>query len=129
MCTMFQPPQPTKVLQCSSNNNYCKLNPLSSRCIKASFYIPENRLNSRTARGLRKKIFMKLFYQYMTILVNLSPSSSHLNPLQVGNCDSNSRLVVDEDDNGKFRLERVKAVTAACGLYIIHTILGPSLCI
>ena len=24
------------------------------------------------------------------------------------NCESNSRLVVDEDDNGKFRLERVK---------------------
>ena len=23
------------------------------------------------------------------------------------NCDSNSRLVVDEDDNGKLRLERV----------------------
>ena len=34
--------------------------------------------------------------------------SSHLHPLQVENCDSNSRLVMDEDDNGKFRLERVK---------------------
>ena len=33
-------------------------------------------------------------------------SSSH--PLQVDNCDSNSRLVVDENDNGKFRLERFK---------------------
>ena len=31
--------------------------------------------------------------------------STHLHPLQVENCDSNSRLVVDEDDNGKFRLE------------------------
>ena len=29
-------------------------------------------------------------------------------PLQVENCDSNSRLVVDEDDNGKLLLERVK---------------------
>ena len=28
--------------------------------------------------------------------------------LQVENCDSNSRLVVDEDDNGKFRLEKGK---------------------
>ena len=37
-----------------------------------------------------------------------SPTSSHLYPLQVENCDSNSRLVVDEDDNGKFRLKRVK---------------------
>ena len=27
-------------------------------------------------------------------------------PLQVENCDSNSRLVVDEDDNGKLRPER-----------------------
>ena len=38
------------------------------------------------------------------------PTSSHLHPLQVENCGSNSRLVVDEDDNGKFRLERVKAL-------------------
>ena len=30
----------------------------------------------------------------------------HLHPLQVENCDSNSRLVVDEDDNGKIRPER-----------------------
>ena len=45
------------------------------------------------------KIFMKLIYQYM---------ATNLHPLQVENCHSNSRLVVDEDDNGKFRLERVK---------------------
>ena len=37
----------------------------------------------------------------------LSPTLSHLHPLQVENCDSNLRLVVDEDDNGKFRLESV----------------------
>ena len=48
---------------------------------------------------------MKLFYEYMVI--NLSPTSSHLRPLQVENCDRNSRLVVDEEDNRKFRLERV----------------------
>ena len=41
----------------------------------------------------------------MAIFFNLSPTSSHLHPLQVGNCNSNSRL---EDDNGKFRLEKVK---------------------
>ena len=45
---------------------------------------------------------MKLLYEYMVIFFNLSPTSSHLYPLQV--------LVDDEDDNGKFRLERVKAV-------------------
>ena len=35
-------------------------------------------------------------------------TSSHFHPLHVENCDSNSRLVVDEDDNGKFRVEMVK---------------------
>ena len=52
---------------------------------------------------------MKLVYQYMTFFFNFSLTSSHLYPLQVENCDSNSRLVVDKDDNGKFRLERVKS--------------------
>ena len=39
---------------------------------------------------------MKLFHQYMAIFINLSPSSNHFQPLKVENCDSNSRLVVDE---------------------------------
>ena len=51
---------------------------------------------------------MTLAYQYMAVFFNFSPTSSHLHPLQVENCDSNSQLVVDEDDNGKFRLEWVK---------------------
>ena len=46
-------------------------------------------------------ISMKLVYQYMAVFFNLSPTSNHLHPLQVENCDSNSRLVVDEDDNVK----------------------------
>ena len=54
------------------------------------------------------KISMKLAHQYIAIFFSFSPISSHLHPLQVMNCDSNSWLVVDEDDNGKFRLERVK---------------------
>ena len=53
------------------------------------------------------KISMKLVCQYMIIFFNFSPPSNHLHPLQVENCDSNSWLVVDEDDNGKFRPERV----------------------
>ena len=53
---------------------------------------------------------MKLFYEYMVIFLNFSPTSNHLHPLEDENCDSNSRLVVDEDDNGKFRLEKVKPV-------------------
>ena len=50
---------------------------------------------------------MKLLYEYMVIFFNSSSTSGHFHPLQVENCDNNSRLVVDEDDNGKFRLERV----------------------
>ena len=44
----------------------------------------------------------------MAIIFNFSPTSNHIHPLQVENCDSDSPLVVDEDDNGKLRFERVK---------------------
>ena len=54
-------------------------------------------------KGFKTKISMKLVYQSMAICFTFPPISSHLYPLQVENCDSNSRLVVDEDDNGKFR--------------------------
>ena len=53
------------------------------------------------------KISMKLVYQHMAIFFNFYTTSNHLHSLQVENCDSNSRLVVDEYDNGKFRIERV----------------------
>ena len=71
-----------------------------SRCIKASFYIPENTIDFPTTRGFRRKITMKLVYQYMVIFFTFSPTSNHLHPLQAENCGSNSRLVVDEDDYG-----------------------------
>ena len=48
---------------------------------------------------------MKLVYQYMAIFFTFSPTSNHLHPLKVENCDSNSRLVVDEDDNVKSGLK------------------------
>ena len=83
-----------------------------SRCIKASFHIPENRLNCPTTRDFRMNIPMKLVYQHMEILFTFSLTSNHLHPLQVENCDSNSRLVVDEDDNGEFRLDRVNFWTS-----------------
>ena len=54
------------------------------------------------------KISLKQIYQCMAIFFNFSATSSHLRPLQVENCESNLRLVVDEDDNGKLRLDRVK---------------------
>ena len=55
---------------------------------------------------------MKLFHRYIANFFNFSSTSSHLYPLQVENCDSNSRLVVDEEDNGKFRLEKVNPYNA-----------------
>ena len=47
-------------------------------------------------------ILLKTFFFY------LPTTPTHLHTLQVKNCDSNSRLVVDEDDNGNFRLEMIK---------------------
>ena len=67
-----------------------------SRCIKASFYITVYRLHFPITRGFMMKISLKLFYQYMAIFFNFSHTSSHLHQLPVENCDSNSRLVVDE---------------------------------
>ena len=53
-------------------------------------------------------ISMKLAYQFMAIFFNLLPSLNHHHPLQVENSDSNSRLVVDEDDNVKSGLKGLK---------------------
>ena len=53
---------------------------------------------------------MKLVYQHMVIFFNFLPTLNQLHPLQVENCGSTSRLVVEEDDNGKFRLERDKVI-------------------
>ena len=45
----------------------------ASRCIKASFYVPENRLNFPATKGFRMKISMKLFYQYVAIFLIFHP--------------------------------------------------------
>ena len=55
--------------------------------------------------GLKPDSFHFIFY--ISIFLNCSTTLNHLHPLQVENCDSNSRLVVDEDDNGIFGLEGV----------------------
>ena len=55
------------------------------------------------------KISMKLVYRYMVILFNFLTTSNHLQSLQVENCESNSRLVVDGDDYDKLRIERVRS--------------------
>ena len=80
-----------------------------SGCIKASFYIPNDRRSFTTTKGSRTKISMKLVYQYMTIFFTFPPTSNNLHLLQVENCDSNSRLVVDEDDNVKSGLKGLRA--------------------
>ena len=71
---------------------------------------------------------MKLFYQYMTIFFNFRHTSSHLRPLQVENCGSNSLLVVNEDDNGKFRLERVNPNKGFLKFEITINVLVNSFC-
>ena len=80
--------------------------PLDSRCIKASFRISEEWLNFLIPASFRKNFSWNCF-KNNSIFFHLIPISSPLHPLQVENCDSNSRLVVDENDNGKFRLESV----------------------
>ena len=86
-------------------------NPLSPHdALKHHFISLQTHFNFPKIKGFRTKISMKLVYQYMSILFNFKTTSNHLHPLQVENCDSNSRLVVDEDDDGKPMLERVKYV-------------------
>ena len=65
------------------------------------------------------KIPMKQFSQYVAIFFNFSSTSSHLYPLQVENCDSNSRIVVDKDDNGKLRPERVKRLVVSRSVHVV----------
>ena len=50
-------------------------------------------------------ISMKLVYQYMAIFFTFPPTTNRLHPLQVENCGSNPRFVVDEDDNVKSGLK------------------------
>ena len=63
----------------------------------------------------------------MAIFFNFSLTSNHFHSLQVENCDSNSRLVVDEDGYGKLRIERVKQLWFP-GLYnlsVVRVSTGP----
>ena len=52
-----------------------------------------------------RKFMIELVINNKSFVFHLSPTSSHLHPLQVANCDSYSRLVVD--DTRKFKLEMV----------------------
>ena len=76
------------------------------------------------------KISMKLVYQYMTIFLNFSPTSNHLHPLQVENCDSNSRLVVNEDVNVKSGLKGLRVGLLMGNRMVIYMLLRylPMIC-
>ena len=88
---------------------FWRLNPLSPHdALKHHFTSLKTDSISLKIGGFWMKITIKLVYYCMGIFFNLLPSSNHLPSVQVENCDSNSRLVEDKDDNGKFRLERVK---------------------
>ena len=52
--------------------------------------------------GFGKELLMKLFYQYMIIFFSLPQTQVIFDHYKSG-----LWLVVDEDDNGKFRPERV----------------------
>ena len=85
-----------------------QINPLSPHdALKHHFTSLKNRLNFPTTKAFRMNISMKLVYQCMVIFLIFKKHSNHFHSLLVVNCDSNSRLVVDEDDYGKLRLERV----------------------
>ena len=75
-------------------------NPLSPHdALKHHFTSPKTDLIFLPPRVLERKFNetgLPIHGNFLYIL----PTSNHLHPLQVENCDSNSRLVVDEDDNG-----------------------------
>ena len=73
--------------------------------IKHYFTYPKTDFVPLKLTGFRREISTKLLPIHGNFLNSFH--QRHLYPLQVENCDSNSRLVVDEDDNGKFRFERV----------------------
>ena len=73
---------------------------------KHHFASLKNEINSPNRGVLEHKFAWNCLILTISF-VHLSPTSSHIHSLQVENCDSNSRPVEDEYDNGKFRVESV----------------------
>ena len=91
----------------STKEQSLNLNPLGPHdALKHHLVSLKNNLISWNLVVLERKFSWKCFKNNI-IFFHLSPTLSHFHPLQVENCGSNSRLVVDENDNGKLRLERV----------------------
>ena len=90
-----------------------RFNPFNPHdALKHHFASLKNDLNSKKL-GILEQFFLWCWSIITLVFFHLSPTSSHLHSLQVENCDSNSRLVVDEDNYGKFMLERVKGQYAS----------------
>ena len=83
-----------------------KKNHSPNNCNALTLYPPSYLFNSLNPHDASKKHETVLILT--THFFHLPPTSIHLYSLQVENCASNSRLVVGEDNNGKFRFERVK---------------------
>ena len=82
---------------------------ISGPAIAGHFFTPRySRDTPRAKKGDNNILFF-----------NLSATLGNLHLLQFENCDSNSRLVVglDEDDNGKFKLEMDNACPVRMGDY------------
>ena len=61
--------------------------------------------------SFRTNISMDMFCNNNNkLFFHLPPTSRHLYPLPVGGGDINAQLVVDEDDNGKFKFVRVNSL-------------------
>ena len=90
-----------------------RVNPLSPHdALKHHFTSLKTDLIFLQLRVLERKFPWNWFTNtVMVIFFNFQTTSNHLHPLQVENCDSNSRLVVVEDDYGKLRIERVKTLS------------------
>ena len=69
--------------------------------LKHYFASLKNDLISWNLLVLKRKFSRNCFKNNSTFF-HLSSTSSHFHPLQVENCNSNSRLVVDENYNGNF---------------------------
>ena len=69
------------------------------RCLKASFFIPETDFFSNTSGFYLETCHKTVYVKVNRSPMDLSPILIHHHPLQVENCDSNPRLVVDEDFN------------------------------
>ena len=84
------------------------LNPLRPHdALKHHFISLKTDLIFIQPRVLEREFLCNWLTNTWVIVITFPPTSNHLHPLQVENCGSNSRLVVDEDENGKFRIERV----------------------